>query len=667
MYGRAIRCWFLLTLWCWGACTAQPVDPTADVTHQAFFRQLRTRAIQDVPAGMVLTVSVSDRRVYEWSIDVSTQTNFKVLAKAVGTDSSDVAATLDAWAAQERDRLAKLTIDAVSVSGIDPEFNPETDFTLSVMGRVLPGVQPTELPIDSDPTWYWIGFTGIKQPGVRSRGGKVVEPAGKPTGGEVFVEVVPDRAAWGWRRTITGKINITNKGASRVRLDSWSASDILVEKDGGGKPAEFFRLGFACEGGGGARYKFLRPGETCSEEFTVFTDRMHTMVHGYYLPVGAYQLSFNQSSISNVLVRCDQAKINVTLPEGEYGGPRIIQAFGATDSIVLLREDFTVQVSGAATGQALGAVHLDGYTGITNWLGATLVTSKSGRLVAYCPNRNSSIRITSLYGEAPSQSVINAPAGVGVGAGGLFPVSFDRNDTALLCATNYLSALIDITTGALVRSDVSKEQWLRVSPSGAYGVCVAQGAQQQIDLVAKGECAISVVDFKDLAKSRTEIVKGDGWCMEVFPGESGAYVSDNTASSVLYLPYRDGNKAGREFHTDEPAEFVGESPDGTLAALSWPRPQFARKTAPTTLGVFRVSDGERLCTIHWSEPRTAVMLADPPRIVSLARCYADGNDGFGNGTPWLSEAVEVHDAMTGELKVTFRVTPPEGLLSVPRK
>ena len=127
--------------------------------------------------------------------------------------------------------------------------------------------------------------------------------------------------------------------------------------------------------------------------------------------------------------------------------------------------------------------------------------------------------------------------------------------------------------------------------------------------------------------------------------------------TVLLVTLREGKN--REFATDGVPDFVGESPDGSTGALSWPRAERRGPPKPTTVGVFRVSDGERLFTLPADGRRQFVMLSNPARLVSFA--VSEVKDGFGGGQ-CLAEVATVYDAKTGKEIGKKDLTPAEGIL-----
>lgn len=91
-----------------------------------------------------------------------------------------------------------------------------------------------------------------------------------------------------------------------------------------------------------------------------------------------------------------------------------------------------------------------------------------------------------------------------------------------------------------------------------------------------------------------------------------------------------------------------------MVAFSWPAWDLGEHPDPTTIGVYRVSDGQRVSLIKCAEPSAAVLLPNPPRIATLRRRVL--GDGWGDSS-FLDEKVEVFDAQTGQSLKKLSLTP----------
>jgi hypothetical protein len=478
-------------------------------------------------------------------------------------------------------------------------------------------------------------------------------PPGQTLGGTINVVIEPDRAEWGYRETITGHLTITNTGPSRVRLDRWWLAELEVTDAGGDRPKTFHMLGFADDADGDGRYFYLAPAEVHTAQFKVFTDRAHSMMHGFYLAPGSWQLRYPQHPHDNIAVSSDPAKFTVRTAPGEYTGPRIIDVRGGGPNLALVREESVVDVVDGATGAHLGTKRLAGYVQGGSWTGFRLVFSNDGRLVAYCHDRAGHITIESVFGTAPALGSISAPDALDVGLGGFSAARFSTDGSRLICTTNYHLATMDLVTGKPERTIELPEMWIEVSPNATGGAAFQERTLRTIGQRGADGCMVVMFDLADTVRTHDVIVLGRGERPRLHAAKAGVYVTDEFASSAAYLPYTSGKT--REFKTDAPCDFVGESADGSIVALAWPFFDQGRNTSPTTVAVYAVATGERLATIPADQSRAAALLENPLRIVTIPRVIA--GDSFG-GAHWISEHGKVFNAMTGAPIKDLDLTPP---------
>lgn len=636
---------------------AQKADPAAEAANQVA-QKLTADAKPMLPPEAENWLRAEDGRIYQWSITLPNDVDIAALAKEAGSKSEKLRDQLDDWAAFVRPKFQQMTEVAVKAAGADPEFNPETDFEMSVNTRLPPDGKPSGGADDRD-RFYWVSFTGSRRDALYGKNNtEVLRPAqGEPTGGEIQVMIVPDRQQWGHRETITGKITIKNTGKARVPMSALSFNAVTAF-DAAGKIAEGFPILGHINYGPRAMNTFLSPGAEQATTFTLITDRLHTMMNGQYLPPGKWTLRHFEHAVKNVRVKCEPAAIEVVLKEGEYAGPRILSASGAGPNLVLLRESGIVDIVEAATGKHLGAGRPPGYREDWIWRGSILVFSSDGRQAAYCVDRETPIQFVSFFGDPPLRTTLPPPEGVTVGPGGFAPGRFVENDAKLICGTNNTWVVVNLETGKAERILALTDAWTTLSPDGGFASCLKGFGGRIVGHRGEDKYTISLSQLLAAeVKTREVEIKGRGEAPDLFPGLAGAYLCDEFTSSAIYVPYREGK--GIEFATDGVPLFVGESPDGSTVAFAWPRAERRGPPKPTTVGVFRVSDGEKLFTLPADGRRQVVLLSNPPRLVAFE--VAQVKDGFG-GNLCLRESATVYDAKNGKEIAKKDLTPAEGTL-----
>lgn len=626
---------------------AQHVDPELEKKAQSVVDGLEGQAKKILPKGVAVSLRAEDGRIFSWTIELN-----KALVKEVGGEMGNLPVALDKWSDTLNPKIVKMTSDAVRAAGHDPLFNQETDVTVSIGGQILPK-KKREGQFD-DGEWYSISFTGLRRNADRDDEGKVVRAAvGDPTGGQIEVAIVPDRATWKYRETITGRLTIKNTGKQRVRFSRWWIDGVDVTDEAGNKPESFSIMGNICAAPDAVMYIFLNPGEVHTGTFSVYTDRTHSMKNGYYLKVGTWKLRYASYAIDNVRVISDPATIQVRVEAGEYTGARIKSLRCAGHNFILMREDNSVEVIDPVTGNRLGGRRGDGSMHEWMWFGSRPCFSSDGRLVAYCKDRSSPIMIESLFGDPPPRAELFPPADLMVGGGGFFAGRFSGDGSKLFCATNNAWVTMDLATGAALNKAELSEMWASISPDGNHAAAVQGSIARIVGYPGNDKFAVKIFEVGGEKIVHSVEVIGHGEYPELVMGASGAYLSDEFASSVTYVPYVEGKT--RSFETGGPADVVGESDDGSLVVLSWPRAE-ARDEEPgaTTIAVYRVSDGTKVCMIEGKEPRAAAVVSGPPRVVCLPRKFV--GDGFGGGS-WLTEHASIYDALTGKVIKEIDRTP----------
>ncbi len=628
------------------------VDPAVQAEGNKIAAKLCEDAKSILPADTRISISAKDGLVFEWNIDAPGVTDFKGLAKAASVPRDDARAAFQAWAESIHPKLLKLTAEAVKASGSDPEFNPETDFTLYVFGRI-PGVA-------DDENFCWISFTGSRRDEQHDMKTQAVTcPASAPaSGGEVRVTITPDRSQWGLHETITGSITITNIGSTRVHFNAWWIDTVKVTDEAGKEATSFSIRGCIDPAPNAPWYEFISAGKEYTAKFEVITDRIHSMRNGYYLPEGKWKLCYGQGEAENVKVHCDSVDISVAVKPGEYAGPRIRWAQAHGPNLVLLREDGIVDIVDGATGKHLGAKRLRGSRPNESWNDSPLIFSGDGRLMAYCLDREAPIQLMNLYGDAPALKELPAPKGIQVGPGGFTPIRFSKDGSQLTCISNGLFAVLDVATGEPVRSQTVAEMWSELSPDGVYAVCMDNGSDSGAEAREKDDCRISIRNLQDSAATPRKVtLKGRAQSPQIVAGTTGVWLVDEKTTSAVLVSYHDGKVT--EFQTGVAPILAGESSDGSLAAFDWARQSSFAEPSPSSVAVFRVANAEKLCTVTEDGARKFVLLSKPARLVALT--WKTVKDGFGGGS-WLTEYAAIYDATSGKLSRTLDLTPPEEYL-----
>jgi len=636
-----------------GAALAQTKDAELKAAAAKVADSLRSMAIAMVPDRVRVSIYPQDGRVYDWSIEVATWADIAALAKDVGTDPNDRVATLDRWADRLAAKLFMLTKDEVSHAGIDKGFNPETDIEISVHHRMPKPLADPPPRFKDKPDWYWVSYTGTRRNPLYNDANEIVRPASKPpTGGSVRVVIEPLRAEWGFRETLTGRVSITNPGRARVHVSIWWSEHLSVTDSTGRRPESFHIMGNIDPGPNTPWYVFISPGETHTEEFNVFTDRAYTMSSGYYLAPGIWEIHPPESLGENIEVECLPAKIAVRTRPGEYTGPRILESSSTGSRLVLIREDGTVEAIDPRNGQRFGSWRSLGQD--DGWFlhSRELAMTSDARLLARFNGQQNPISIERLFGPAPPIPKLNPPKNLALGTSGLRPMRFLPDDRTLVCLTNDSFAFIDVQSGEARFASIPKAR-IRISPDGANAVA-CECVSSWIDDRGLDTCTITVIDLRDQKNNRDVVVKGHGESPDLHAARSCVFLTDEFESSFLQIPY--ANQPTREVKTAGPCDFIGETSDGTLAAFAWPLASKDHEVGPTTIGVYRTSDGERIATISLDKASGAVLVSNPPRIVAQTRIRIV--NGF-NGGEWLSEAAQVFDALTGEKLLNLDLTPPE--------
>lgn len=631
---------------------AQFVDEAVQKQGSEIAVKLKAWLEPQLPAKSDPWVMSEDGRIFSTILDLPSDTDLLALGKQAGSDAKEASAAMEAWATKlNREYMAKAAA-LVAEAKADPDFNPETDCHLLVSFRG-PGAKGQP---EGEISYH---FTGSRIGARRNfNTGKILTPAkGEPTGGEIKVVISPSRTDWSPKETITGKITITNTGKTRVYLSAWHYAAVNVTDPSGKKPESFSIMGNIDPAPNAAMYRFVKPGETLEDTFNVYTDRLHSMEFGYYLADGDWLLGYGSYDLENVKLVCDPVKVHVAAKPGEYTGPRILQVHGAGGNLILAREDGSYDVLDASSGARLGSKPRDAGDGsVRSWLGWGSVFSQDGRLMAFSKDRQSPISILALYGDPPPVTSIAAPKDFEVGPGGFSARRFSADGKELVCVSNNGMVVIGLQDGATKRSSTLPEMWPDLSPDGSHGAALEGLTMRIVGSRGDDKYSIRLLDTGGAAASRSVEVAGHGACPSVHAGLKGVYLTDEFEDGVVYMPYTiaNGEKPFREIQAGGPSDFIGESPDGSLVAFSWPAWDIDGNTDPTTVGVYRVADGQRVSLIKCDKPSAAVLLSNPPRIATLRRQVLGGSWG---DSSFMEEKAEVFDAQTGQSLKKLALTP----------
>lgn len=631
---------FMLLALC-ATTTAQPREETA---WRDFGDALATSASAIVPPGVRLSVWVDDGKVYHWNADLPAALDLRALAAEAGTHDPDPRDVLDAWCAHINAKLIARTKDAVLASGKDPAFNPEVDVAFYASGDALPHVRGLPPKGPRRDTYYHISFTGSRRNAIYDEQEQLIRPADPPTGGEITVLIEPDRRDWAWRELITGNLVITNTGSARIRLSSWSASDVAVTDEKGTVPERFPMQGTVTPGG--PRNIFLNPGESRRTTFLVCTDPLTALANGYLLDAGKWTLAYPEDRLDNIRVLGCPEVIEVHRRADEYTGPRIrwLQAVGR--NLAIFREDSVVELVDLEREVRLARRTPTKDTDVWGRLGPSADFGPDGAFAMYRSRSGDAITLERLFGPSPPRTSLHPPAAVRIGQGGFHVARISADGTRAFCSTNYTWAELELSSNQCIRTVELPEMWSKISPDGNYAASVP-GMWGGSPANSYGQYLVRIFPMDQPSTSRDVIVTGKARGSWLEMGAKNAYVADDSLACINVIPYADAPTC--TIQTAAPASFVGESPDGSLIALSWP-PRDNREPTPTTVGVFRVADGTPISILHADGPITVLMLTDPPRLVCFDRRNIDVAEH-------LLEKARIYDLETCTLLKEVDLTP----------
>lgn len=616
------------------AVVAQPTESEIRLRGPNISGEVQDWLKDELPHGAGVWVLCFDGRVYETMVMLPADTDLLALGKQAGRATTDGAQAFDSWANWLNERVLARVRELVARDKRDPDFNPELDceLSLSLPGRDGEKARPQ----------YAKSFVGSRA--VSADLDTKPEAQGEPIGGEISVVITPDRAEWNPRETIRGRVAVENKGKGRVH---WSVRDHLIEvrSPDGMRPEKFNVMGCICVSPGAAMYRYLGPGERVEFPFEVVTDRSCTMAYGFFMPGGKWVLSTER--LPNVKTASQPVEIRVVAKPGEYSGPRIVEVIGFGSNIGTMCEDGSIQITDARTGEIRGSRRL-GHGWFAHDQGSAW--SPDGELLAKRSGRDSPIRAYGLLDGQQRDQTFADPADAGSET--LWPKMVSRDGKTLFCSSIGVLAEYGIAEARILKLHRFAEERIDPSPDGAHGVVARRGGTGAGGGEGKHESSLALLDLSVEPPSPREI-KLPVHARAVYAGVAGAFVTVESESAALFVPYaaESPDRPFRLMKTGGPVRFVGESADGTTVAFSWGRGVIDEPPAvATTIGIFRVSDGERVCEIACLELTEAVLLESPLRVVTLPVHQRDTYE-------WCGERATVFDAKTGKILQALDLTP----------
>jgi hypothetical protein len=624
-------------------------DPPPDPEAAPILAKLQEQADHVMPAGVSVLVRFRDLHVFEYAVDIKSPEVVGRIRKELASDEKDEWTLLNRWSTNLDEKLVGLTAGAVRDAGKDPLFNPETDICVEIDGAAMQSAE------GQPPAWFFASFRGTRNPGYRDEAGKVLVAANKPAcGGEISVRIEPDKAVWEPRETIQGKITITNTGKTRVALSRRFIDDVTIIDDHGRSPKRFRPMGFIDFDMHAVMTEFLAPGQVHSGRFAIYTDRMHTMADGSYVAEGRWRLTYQGADQYNVRATCQDTPVEVRAPKGGYFGPRICSAAVAGNNVVLRREHAIIEVIDPTNGVSRGARIPKGLPP-DGWDFRPPAFTDDGRVVQLFQGDANPPSLVSIFGAAPGFKPLIAPPGLEIGPAGFAVYAFSPDGKQAYGATNFYWVILDVATGREAKRLKSPEQWPSLAPDASFVAWVDGGLARLVGDRGEDRVTVHVAAFDRPDQERVVPIEGHGNALSHKMGLGGVYLSDEFSNSVTYVPYADGPT--RQFATGAPADLVGETVDGSISAFAWPgwRDFEDKDYGPTTVSVYRVADGAKLCEIPQSSESKVLLLSNPPRVLCFSVKRPD--DGFFGSEPWLLEKCRVYDAESGKLKQELDLTP----------
>lgn len=635
--------------------SSRAAAPDASIAVAEAIKQEMIREIS-LPAGIDPRVTIEDGRIFGIAIELDHAPDlFKAVEQAgfpLGGGRRD---QLRRWAESLHPRMLEIVRSTVAKSGSDPDFNPETDFQLSISGQVL----PTEAPAADNEARFKAAYFNATYRGSRltyffdgtGYEGKVpIDPDAAPAGTELTVEIAPAKSEWSLRETIFGAITFRNTGTRRIPINRWRLDDVTIVDADGKAPRQFSMRGHISYAKPNSINKFLLPGESYQSEWAIHADPLQSLVHGYILPEGEYRIGFRDLRDEyNIPTKVNPVSVQVKRRLREYAGPRILQVRSCGSNLALLRERSVVEVIDADSGRRLCTRLMPGYRHDWIWTGARSIFGPDGRFVAYCPTREPVIKLVGLYGDPPPAESLKSPPDFEVGPGGFSAKRFGKDGKTLIAATNRAYVEMDLATGKSLRQWAMPIMWSDMSPGGDYAVGTDGGMIRMVGSRGKDSYSVTIVRTDDPEQAKTIRIDGHGDSPTMLPGLRGAYLTDEFNNGALYVPY--DAETPLRFDAGQ-ASVDAESEDGSLVAFTVPGgPGVQDHAGPTTIEVWSVEKRVKLYEIPGGEERLRPMfLSNPLRLACAVETSKPG-------VSWFAERVKVYQALTGKFLREIDLTP----------
>jgi|GEM_PF-3205485 len=654
---------------------AQPVTGDAfDALRKDLIAEVKTW--ESIPISAQVYISSLDEGRFGW--DIWLDGDISAFLDTIGAEPTDDRfGQFVSWASTVHERLFELT--KARVGALDSQFNPETDFELSVSGPVLhvEGLDPNAPRTERwEQRWARVAFYGSRLLSEHGPDIEVDHPPEDPTrleGIELTVEVRLQSPTIAFREPLRGTVRATNTGTRRVPIGHYTIDRGLVVTTGEGTAPERFykQLGTAHPPEPDWWVRFLEPGEAYQESFVLYADPGEAEIfgRGYHMPVGEYVLAFadllNELNIPTVT---EPVQFTVTGLKDEYMGPRSRSAVAAGDYLIMFREGPWLDCIDPLTGRRMGLIERDNVYLGSLWSYSTVCLSHDGRLAAFGSRRTDPVEWAAFYG--PALGLTGVPMEGDLQPihqnGGTDVIGFGASGSSLFVESDRGIIEISLESGEAMRVLPVEMAHPRVSPDGKFIVSTldpqgrfADGAGtviggDRLETIGDGATALlTILPTEHPDDLRNVAVPEFGEMPFVTLGLDGAYLVHGQHMGVGYQPYREGESS--VFRTGQ-VSVECESQDGTLVAFGSPggpahEEFFTPHDRATTIEVWDVASRAKLYEISGDgEHQEAFFVGSPPTLVVLIRDLA-------SKPKWFKETARLYNGRTGEFQREVSIAP----------
>ena len=615
---------------------------------------------------------------FEWSI--SLDGDVSAFLDTLGAEPTDDRfAQFVSWASTVHGRLFELTRERVGA--LDGQFNPETDFELSISGPLLhvEGLDPDAPRTERwEQRWASVTFCGsrmIREYGPDIRTDHPPHDMAPLEGIELTVEIRLDSPTVAFRAPLRGTVRATNTGTRRIPIRYNTLHHGLAATTEAGEELHRFykKLGTAHPPEPPWRLKFLQPGESYEQPFVLYGDHGEAAYfgRGYKMPVGEYVLAFEDLlNGENIPTVTEAVPFRVTGDEGEYRGPRFRSAIAAGDHLILFREGPWLESIDPLTGRRVGLIERDNVYLGSFWSYSTVCFSQGGRLAAFGSRQTDPVEWAAFYGARPERTGVPMEGSLRPihENGGSDVIGFGPGGSSLFVASDRGIIEISLRTGEALRVLPVEMDFPQVSPDGRFivsrldpqgrfaagaGTVIGGGGVEVIGDGTAAQAAILPTEHPDNLRSVS--VSGFGEMPLVTLGLNGAYLVHGRHRGVGYQPYREGESS--VFMTGR-VSVECESQDGTLVAFGSPggpayEEWFTPHDRPTTIEVWDVASRTKLYELPSDvEHQEAFLVGSPPTLVVLVR-------DLGSRPKWFKETAKLYHGRTGEFERAVDIAPKE--------